>query len=149
MGKYDVFSLSQVAKHKSRKDCWFVINGRVYDVTKFLEEHPGGDDVLVEVAGRDATKEFDAIGHSTGAKQLLFKYQVGVLEGFKLQQAEEEGDRQGGGPVRKAGEEMSAKVVKEDAVAKWGGLIEFVVPLFVALFFWGYKIVGRDVQVVN
>ncbi|CAN6482480.1 unnamed protein product [Victoria cruziana] len=141
MGKNDVFTLSQVAKHKSRNDCWFVINGRVYDVSKFLEEHPGGDDVLVEVAGRDATKEFDAIGHSKGAKQLLLKYQVGVLEGVKLQQADEE-DRDGSGLVRKAGEEMSAKVIKEDGVAKWGGLIEFVVPLLVTLSFWGYKAVG-------
>ncbi|CAN6482482.1 unnamed protein product [Victoria cruziana] len=124
MGKHDVLSLSQVAEHKSRNDCRFVINGRMILWSKFPEEHPGGDDVLVEVAGRDATKEFDAVGHSKGAEQLLLKYQVGVLEGFELQQADVEGDRRGSGLAKKGGEEMSAKVVKEDAVAGWGGLMD-------------------------
>lgn len=51
-------------------------------MTKFLEEHPGGDEVLIESAGKDATKEFDDIGHSKAAKEVLLKYQVGVLQGY-------------------------------------------------------------------
>ncbi|KAE9457225.1 hypothetical protein C3L33_10873, partial [Rhododendron williamsianum] len=78
-----VFTLSQVAQHKSKKDCWLVINGRVVNVTKFLEEHPGGEEVLIESAGKDATKEFDDIGHSKAAKEMLLKYQDDPVPKYK------------------------------------------------------------------
>ncbi|KAK8572469.1 hypothetical protein V6N12_028522 [Hibiscus sabdariffa] len=71
MVEHTVFTLPQVAQHKSNNDCWLVLN-----VTKFLEEHLGGEEVLLESAGKDATKEFDDIGHSTPAKNLAFKYQA-------------------------------------------------------------------------
>ena len=45
------YTLEEVSKHKGKASCWFVIHGKVYDVTKFLEEHPGGDEVLLEAAG--------------------------------------------------------------------------------------------------
>ncbi|KAK0576479.1 hypothetical protein LWI29_018138 [Acer saccharum] len=80
MADQRVFTLSEVAQHKSKNDCWFVINGRVLNVTKFLELHPGGEEVLIESAGKDATKEFENIGHSSAAKKLLIKYQVGFSE---------------------------------------------------------------------
>eukprot|EP01018_Ginkgo_biloba_P002266 Gb_33282 [translate_table: standard] len=51
MEEVKVFTMNQVSLHKRREDCWFVIGGKVYDVTKFLEEHPGGEEVLIEVSG--------------------------------------------------------------------------------------------------
>jgi len=36
-----VYSLDDCKKHTSEKDCWLVIHGKVYDVTDFLDEHPG------------------------------------------------------------------------------------------------------------
>ncbi len=45
------FTLEEISKHKSKSSCWLSIHGKVYDVTKFLEEHPGGDEVLLEAAG--------------------------------------------------------------------------------------------------
>jgi hypothetical protein len=77
------YTLADVAKHNSATDCWMVINDKVYDVTSFIDEHPGGD-VILEViilqsatflpdvlefilcsvfqgAGREATKEFDGM----------------------------------------------------------------------------------------
>ncbi|KAI4389517.1 hypothetical protein MLD38_001734 [Melastoma candidum] len=68
----------------SQNDCWLVIDGRVLNITKFLEEHPGGDVVLLEVAGNDSSKEFHAVGHSKAAQNLLLKYQVGACEGYTL-----------------------------------------------------------------
>lgn len=38
-------------EHMSDKDCWLVIEGKVYDVTPFLDEHPGGFDTLVSNSG--------------------------------------------------------------------------------------------------
>lgn len=50
----------------------------VLNVTKFLEEHPGGEEALLESAGKNATKEFKVVGHSKAAKNLLLTYQVGL-----------------------------------------------------------------------
>ena len=38
------------------QDIWLVIRGNVYDVTKFLDEHPGGDEVLNDLAGNKKTR---------------------------------------------------------------------------------------------
>lgn len=38
MAEKKVITRAQVAEHKTNKDCWFVIHGEVYDVTKFLDE---------------------------------------------------------------------------------------------------------------
>jgi cytochrome b5 len=68
-----------------RTDCWIILgdasNGeaRVYDVTDYLEEHPGGSEVILEFAGRDAHDLFEDIGHSTEARNQLHRYQIGVL----------------------------------------------------------------------
>lgn len=53
------FSLAEVARHNGRgEDCWIVIDGRVYDVTSFLDKHPGTKRVLLSVGGTDASKQF-------------------------------------------------------------------------------------------
>jgi flavocytochrome c len=54
-------SLDELRKHNSANDCWVSIGGNVYDLTDFLEEHPGGPESVLEVAGKDATEVFDAI----------------------------------------------------------------------------------------
>lgn len=46
------YSSLDVAKHASSGDAWLVIRGKVLDVTPWLEEHPGGEDVLLELAGK-------------------------------------------------------------------------------------------------
>ena len=45
------FTFEDIQKHTTRSDCWVVIEGKVYDVTKFLDEHPGGGDLLVQASG--------------------------------------------------------------------------------------------------
>ncbi|KIL70694.1 hypothetical protein M378DRAFT_95200 [Amanita muscaria Koide BX008] len=48
----------QVAAHNTAS-CWIIIHGQVYDVTKFLPEHPGGPQAILNYAGKDATEPFD------------------------------------------------------------------------------------------
>jgi cytochrome b involved in lipid metabolism len=74
-----VMTLADVASHKSRNDCWIVISGIVYNVTSWMDDHPGGDDILLENGGKDATDAFDEIGHSKDAKKQLVKYAIGRL----------------------------------------------------------------------
>ncbi|NXH39218.1 CYB5 protein, partial [Dicaeum eximium] len=58
---------------------WIIIHNRVYDVTKFLDEHPGGEEVLREQAGGDATENFEDVGHSTDARTMSESFIVGEL----------------------------------------------------------------------
>lgn len=51
----------EIAKHNSREDCWVIVNGRAYDVTEFLPEHPGGAKIILKYAGKDATEEYAPI----------------------------------------------------------------------------------------
>ncbi|XP_015495836.1 cytochrome b5 isoform X1 [Parus major] len=78
-GPAPVFTLEEVAKRNSSREAWLVIHGRVYDVTRFLEEHPGGEEVLLEQAGRDATESFEDVGHSTDAREMLKQYYIGEV----------------------------------------------------------------------
>lgn len=43
-------------KHTKTSDVWVLIDGTVYDVTTYLAEHPGGDDILMYHGGRDASE---------------------------------------------------------------------------------------------
>ncbi|XP_017156175.1 probable cytochrome b5 isoform X3 [Drosophila miranda] len=72
-------SLATVKKHNKAEDLWIVIENKVYDVTKFRLEHPGGEDSLVDVAGRDGTKEFIDVGHSLEAREIMKKFYIGDL----------------------------------------------------------------------
>ena len=84
------------------------------DVTRFLEEHPLGEEVRIESEGKDATKEFENIGHSNAAKSLLFKYQFGLLQGYKIKDANKDV------PFKEfRNKEMSAFVIKDDPVGKY------------------------------
>jgi cytochrome b involved in lipid metabolism len=71
-------TMEEVRKHKSRESCWMVIQGRVYDVTSFIDEHPG-QDIILDGAGRDATDLFRDIGHSNDAEDMLTEMQIGIL----------------------------------------------------------------------
>lgn len=51
-------TISEMKKHNSLSDCWIALNGKVYDVTSFLQVHPGGAARILEVAGGDATEKF-------------------------------------------------------------------------------------------
>ncbi|XP_055858918.1 cytochrome b5 [Episyrphus balteatus] len=74
-----LFTRADVTKHNSNKDCWLIIHNNIYDVTSFLNEHPGGEEVLLEQAGRDSTEHFEDVGHSSDAREMMNKYKVGEL----------------------------------------------------------------------
>lgn len=52
----------------------------MYDVTKYVQDHPGGADVLIDVAGQDATTAYEDVGHSEDANEILEEYCIGTLK---------------------------------------------------------------------
>lgn len=54
-------SYAEVLKHKSKESCWVILYGEVWDVTDFLPQHPGGSNIILKLAGEDATEEYDPI----------------------------------------------------------------------------------------
>ncbi|KAI6656079.1 hypothetical protein LOD99_11334 [Oopsacas minuta] len=61
-----VVTLDEVARHNTKNDAWIVINKYVYDVTNFIDYHPGSRAILLEQCGRDGTAAFDGIKWGTG-----------------------------------------------------------------------------------
>lgn len=76
-----LYTFDEVAKHNTTDDLWVVYNGKVYDVSKYVDEHPGGEEVVADVAGTDATEAFDDIGHSEDAHEIMAGLLVGRVEG--------------------------------------------------------------------
>ncbi|XP_006634481.1 cytochrome b5 [Lepisosteus oculatus] len=73
------FRLEEVEQQNSSKSTWIILHHKIYDVTKFLEEHPGGEEVLREQAGGNATESFEDIGHSSDARAIASTYVIGEL----------------------------------------------------------------------
>jgi len=74
------FTYSDVSSHSSKKDLYLVIHDKVYDSSSFVDEHPGGEEVLLDVGGQDATEAFEDVGHSDEAREILDGLLVGTLK---------------------------------------------------------------------
>jgi len=72
------YKMEEIKEHNKQDDLWLLINGKVYDVTKFIPRHPGGDRIYLG-AGKDATKLFNSL-HSKHAKTIMKKFLIGTLE---------------------------------------------------------------------
>ncbi|KAH7094944.1 acyl-CoA dehydrogenase-like protein [Paraphoma chrysanthemicola] len=77
---HQTLSRESVAKHNKPDDLWCIIDHKVYDVTDFVDAHPGGAVVLEQVAGTDATAAF----YNLHRQEVLQKYEelcIGTIEG--------------------------------------------------------------------
>ncbi|XP_025116241.1 cytochrome b5-like [Pomacea canaliculata] len=75
-----VYTRSEVRQHCHVASCWIIVDDEVYDVTKFLLQHPGGEDLILEHAGLDASSAFWDKGHSSDAHHLLREYYIGKIK---------------------------------------------------------------------
>ena len=72
---------SELCQHSAVDDLWLAIDGIVYDVTPFMDDHPGGGDIMLSAAGKDGTDDFEDVGHSPHARELLKRFKVGTFKG--------------------------------------------------------------------
>ncbi|KAH0475284.1 MAG: uncharacterized protein KVP18_002408 [Porospora cf. gigantea A] len=74
------FTLEEVARHNTRESAWTVYKGFVYDLTPYLQYHPGGSGILMETAaGKDCTDMFQKVHCWVNMGELLGKYKLGKL----------------------------------------------------------------------
>ncbi|KAL2699764.1 hypothetical protein AAEP93_009739 [Penicillium crustosum] len=74
-----VFTKDEVSVHNLANDLLLIIDGNVYDVTRFQHEHPGGDEFLLDQGGTDVTELFEDAGHSDEARNILKTLFLGKL----------------------------------------------------------------------
>ena len=79
--------MTEIKKHNNLKECWIIIDDKVYDVTDF-DDHPGGFDLLMDYAGTDATlgfygKDENEHIHSISARDSLAQYCIGKVHTIK------------------------------------------------------------------
>jgi 4-hydroxysphinganine ceramide fatty acyl 2-hydroxylase len=79
-----VIAMDEVRQHNNRDSCWIVMGGGVFDVTRFVPDHPGGEEFLIDNASTDVTELFTSDNeheHSPTARVWLEAYRIGWLEG--------------------------------------------------------------------
>lgn len=123
MSDLKVYKNEEVSLHNTSESTWIIMNNKVYDVTKFLLEHPGGEEVILDVAGKDATEIFNDIGHSSDAKLMAEDYLIGKVITDKTPQM------------------PSIEVFKEKTILKdsWKGILlsptwtNFIIPVGISI----------------
>lgn len=70
----------ELAQHNKQGDYWLCISNKVYNISSYLAEHPGGDDVLIKHAGKDATQAFTDQQHSDYANSIRDSFFVGNID---------------------------------------------------------------------
>lgn len=77
------YTLSEVAVHNRKEDCWMAIGGIVYDLTAYLPQHPTNPEVILPSCGKEATVAYTTKNrgrpHSPYADELLRRYRIGTL----------------------------------------------------------------------
>merc|ERR1711964_827136 len=80
----------EVAAHNTEKSCYVTMGTRVFDITDFLDSHPGGGELIVEYGGKDITdilKDEDSHTHSDAAYEVLEDSLVGFVATEKVMNA--------------------------------------------------------------
>lgn len=75
-------SKDELAKHAAPSDCWIAVRGKIYNVTRYIDEHPAPRETITSTCGTDATVAFETKNrgraHSPGAHKLLDRMIVGT-----------------------------------------------------------------------
>jgi cytochrome b involved in lipid metabolism len=75
-----VINSENLAHHGEPWDCWVALGGYVYDISLYLDFHPGGRGVLLEYAGKDATDAFNSVHPWVNYSELLCKFKIGRMQ---------------------------------------------------------------------
>jgi cytochrome b involved in lipid metabolism len=131
MSENKEITAADVAKHNTESDCWIIIGNaktggeKVYDVSKYLDEHPGGAEVIMEFAGGNADTMFEDIGHSKDARTKMAEFLIGNLKSD--------------GSAKSAAKAAPATKSKQELESKGGlspvAIIVFIIAILLGVYF--------------
>jgi len=75
----NTYTHEEVSTHNTVDDAWIIIDNSVYDITFFLNEHPGGKHILLQFAGTDATEYFNELHQSHIIDEYGEQYKIGII----------------------------------------------------------------------
>lgn len=75
------YTLSDIAKHASASSCFTTVNNNVYDVTNWVNKHPGGEETILLMCGKDSSSYFNQ-QHKGERKpeNILASFKIGILK---------------------------------------------------------------------
>ena len=141
------YTYEDVQQHSSEESCWVVLYGNVYDVTSFLPEHPGGGRIILQLAGTDATDEYDPI-HPPGTLEdsLPPEAKLGAFDQSTLPQEERapaQNGQSGKSPKKEQQEQAQEEVMTFEECLNLDD-IEKVATQTISRKAWGYYYSGGD-----
>ncbi|KAF9583806.1 fatty acid alpha-hydroxylase [Lunasporangiospora selenospora] len=77
------YTLDEVRAHRTQESCWVIHNSKVYDVSSFVEDHPGGEEYILDHAGENITALMEdelSHMHSEGAYEMLEDFMIGTVD---------------------------------------------------------------------
>ena len=126
---------AELCRHSAYDDLWLAIDGIVYDVTPFMDDHPGGGDIMLSAAGKDGTDDFEDVGHSPHARELLKRFKVGT---FKGDFSSSNNTQQGGGNAKNTTTHAQMDTIGGNAIL---GLVlpVLVIACAIAAYYLGFN----------
>jgi len=125
-----IVTVDELRANKSKDSFFILLHNKVYNVTKFMDEHPGGDEVILNEGGQDATEAFEDVGHSDEARALLPDMFIGDFEK--------------GSEVKLKSGAAAAQAARVSGAVEQGSNVMYFVPLGLlgAYFAWRYYTTG-------
>jgi cytochrome b involved in lipid metabolism len=75
------YSFEEVQAHNSKQSCWSAIRGKVYDLTSWISNHPGGEKAILSICGKDGTEAFvNQHGGKDKPEKALSQFEIGELQ---------------------------------------------------------------------
>ena len=75
------YTMAQVQAANSAQKCWTAIHGNVYNLTSFIDKHPGGDKNILKICGKDGTSAFEnQHGGNNKPQEVLKGLKIGILK---------------------------------------------------------------------
>ena len=128
------YTPAEIALHNSVSATWMIIHGKVYDVHAFMEDHPGGPEILTQHAGKDATQDFEETFHSASAREQLKDYCIGRVAGYDGPEDAALGGKKGGRSSTSSASNAAASTSRGLNPIIIGGVLVLAVGIIYALY---------------